>query len=109
MFRGQCDHPHAVNGCCPRRGDAADARLYAGAEQLDSQPSHHCSRIWWPAADDPGRDDEVLLDDSAAQRMRRHRRVTDLLQFWPQLWHVWHLYVGCPADAAMRAIADFVP
>ena len=31
-------------------------------------------------------------------------------QIWPRLWHVWHLYAGLmpEADAAMRAIADFV-
>ena len=56
-------------------------------------------------------DDEVLLDDSTRLAdAARHAGVTVSLQFWPRLWHVWHLYAGLlpEADAAMRAIADFV-
>ena len=94
-------------------GLAADARLYAGAEQLDSptvSPLFADLSGLPPMMIQVG-DDEVLLDDSTRLAdAARHAGVTVSLQIWPGLWHVWHLYAGLlpEADAAMRAIADFV-
>ncbi|MCB0946334.1 MAG: alpha/beta hydrolase, partial [Mycobacterium sp.] len=94
-------------------GLAADARLYAGAEQLDSptvSPLFADLSGLPPMMIQVG-DDEVLLDDATRLAdAARHAGVTVSLQIWPRLWHVWHLYAGLlpEADAAMRAIADFV-
>lgn len=94
-------------------GLAADARLYAGAEQLDSptvSPLFADLSGLPPMMIQVG-DDEVLLDDATRLAdAARHAGVTVSLQIWPRLWHVWHLYAGLlpEADAAIRAIADFV-
>lgn len=94
-------------------GLAIDARLYAGAQALDSplvSPLFADLSGLPPMLIQVGAD-EVLLDD--ATRLvdsARSSGVTVNLEVWQRLWHVWHLYAGLmpEAEAAMRAIADFV-
>jgi monoterpene epsilon-lactone hydrolase len=94
-------------------GLAADARLYAGGEELTNP---YVSPLFADLHGLPPRliqvgDDEVLLDDSIRLAdAARSAGVTVTLQVWQHLWHVWHLYAGLlpEADAAMRAIADFI-
>jgi monoterpene epsilon-lactone hydrolase len=94
-------------------GLAADARLYAGGEELTNpyvSPLFADLHGLPPMLIQVG-DDEVLLDDSIRLAdAARSAGVTVKLQVWQHLWHVWHLYAGLlpEADAAMRAIADFI-
>ena len=94
-------------------GVAADARRYAGREDLRNpliSPLFADLRGLPPMLIQVG-DDEILLDDSIRlAESARAAGVTVNLQVWQQLWHVWHLYAGLmqEADTAMRGIADFV-
>lgn len=94
-------------------GLAIDSRLYAGGADLASplvSPLFADLSGLPPMMIQVGAD-EVLLDDSArlADSARSSGVAVDL-QVWQGLWHVWHLYAGLmpEANAAMRAIADFV-
>ena len=94
-------------------GVAVDARHYAGGADLRSplvSPLFADLSGLPPILIQVGTD-EILLDDST--RLAASARAAGVrvdLQVWPRLWHVWHLYAGLmpEADAAMRAIADFV-
>lgn len=94
-------------------GLAADARLYAGGEDLTNpfvSPLFADLRGLPPMLIQVG-DDEVLLDDSIRLAdAARSAGVTAQLQIWPRLWHVWHLYAGLlpEANAALRSISDFI-
>jgi monoterpene epsilon-lactone hydrolase len=94
-------------------GLAADARLYAGGENLDSplvSPLFADLSGLPPILIQVG-EDEVLLDDSTRLTdAARAAGVSVDLQVSPRLWHDWHLYAGLlpEADAALRAIAYFV-
>ena len=94
-------------------GLAIDARLYAGGQDLTSplvSPLFADLSGLPPMMIQVG-DDEVLLDD--ATRLADSARasgVTVNLRVWQRLWHDWQLYAGLmpEADAAIRAIADFI-
>lgn len=94
-------------------GLLTDARLYAGGQALESpliSPLFADLSGLPPMLIQVG-DDEVLLDDSTRLAdLARGAGVSVNLQVWQRLWHVWHLYAGLlpEADAAVRAIADFV-
>lgn len=94
-------------------GLAVDARKYAGDASLhDPLISPLFAELSGlpPMLIQVG-EDEVLLDDSIRLAAAAERAgVPAILQIWPRLWHVWHLYAGLvpEADEAIRAIAAFI-
>lgn len=94
-------------------GLTLDARRYAGGEDLRNpliSPLFAAMSGLPPMLIQVG-NDEILLDDSTRlAAITTGAGVSVTLQVWPRLWHVWHLYAGLmpEADAAMRAIADFI-
>ncbi len=94
-------------------GLATDARHYASTQSLQNP---FISPLFADLGDLPPvmiqvGDDEVLLDDATRLAMAAtSQQVSVTMQIWPRLGHVWHLYAGLmpEADAAIRAIADFV-